>query len=296
MVTKRSRPRAKEKACDRAVQKTLSYRAVFNYPLSRYQLYTFLITKKKFDEKFFNKSLRRLVKKDHIKAKNSKYYLPSVRPVSWKLRDKYSQELLKESQLAIKMLKSIPWIKMLAVSGAVAANNASKDDDIDIFIITQKNRLYTTRFFTFLILKIINKYAQGKKQERKFCCNLFVDETNIRWGKEKQNIYIAHEIVGVHPLIERDEMYFKFMKANSWALKYFKNFHLELPGKFSSTTTEQSKFVDMLEDALRALQLKYMNKKKTTEITKKDLIHFNKNNHAEEILEKYREEKSRIAK
>jgi hypothetical protein len=36
--------------------------------------------------------------------------------------------------------------------------------------------------------------------------------------------------------------------------------------------------------------------KKTVEITKKDLIHFNKNDHAEEILEKYKEEKSKISK
>jgi hypothetical protein len=293
---KKSRPRAKEKACDRALLKTLAYRSIFKYPLSKYQLYTFLITKKKFNEKFFKKSLRRLVKKDHIKAKNSKYYLPSVRPVSWKLRDKYSRELLNESRLAIKMLKVIPWIKMLAVSGALAANNASKDDDVDIFIITQKNRLYTTRFFTFLILKIINKYAQGKEQKRKLCCNLFVDETNIKWGRNRQNIYIAHEVISIHPLITRDEMYFRFMKANSWALKYFKNFHVELPGKFTKQESAQSKFLDLLEDILRNLQLKYMAKKKTTEVTKKNLIHFNKNDHAEEILEQYKEEKSKISK
>jgi hypothetical protein len=80
------RPRAKEKACDRAVQRTLAYSSVFKYPLSKHQLYTFLITRKKYEPDFFEKSLRRLVKGDSIKAKNGKYYLPGVRPVSWKLR------------------------------------------------------------------------------------------------------------------------------------------------------------------------------------------------------------------
>lgn len=294
MASEKSRPRAKEKACDRAIQKTLSYRAVFSYPVSRFQLYTFLITKKDFEEKFFKKSLRRLVKKDHIKAKDGKYYLPSIRPVSWKLRDKYSQELLSETKTAIDMLKIIPWIKMLAVSGAVAVNNAAKDDDIDIFIISQKNRLYLTRFFTFLILKITNKYAQGKKQKRKLCCNLYVDETNIKWEKNKRNIYIAHEVLNLHPLIERDEMYFKFIKENSWALKYFKNWQITFPSKFTDKNSSQSKLVDFMESVLRKLQLNYMKKKKTTEITTKDLIHFNKHDHTEKILEAYREEAAKI--
>jgi predicted nucleotidyltransferase len=293
--TQKSRPRAKEKSCDRAIKKTLTYRSIFNYPMSRYQLYTFLITKKYFDERFFRKSLRRLVKKDHIKAKDGKYYLPSVRPVSWKLRDKYSRDLLDETEKIVKMLRVIPWIKMLAVSGSVAVNNAVKDDDIDIFIITQKKRLYLTRFFTFLILKIVNKYAQGKEQKRKLCCNLFVDETNIKWQKNKQNLYIAHEVLNLHPLIVRDEMYFKFLKENFWAQKYFKNWQITLPQRFSPAKDSQSKFLDFLEDFLRNLQLGYMKKKKTTEVTTKDLIHFNKHDHTADILEQYRQEAAKIS-
>lgn len=294
MASKNPRPRAKEKACDRAVKRTLCYSAIFNYPRSCFQLYTFLITKKDFEEKFFLKSLRRLVKKKHIKARGGKYYLPYIRPLSWNLRNKYSQELLKESSLGVNMLKTIPWIKMLSVTGAVAANNAEKDDDVDIFIITQKNRMWLSRFFVYLILKIINKYSQGEKEKRKFCCNLFVDETNIKWDKNKQNIYVAHEILSMHPLINRDEMYFRFVDANSWTLKFFKNYHVEIPTKFSKKDVSQSKFIDAVENFFRKVQLAYMKNKKTTEITKKDFIHFNKFDHSKEILNTYKENLGKI--
>ncbi|MFC1722243.1 hypothetical protein ACFL0C_01195, partial [Patescibacteria group bacterium] len=107
--------------------------------MSKYQLYNFLITRTHYDFAFFDKSLRRLVKKKHIRAKNGKYYSPHVRPVSWNLRDKYTSDLFNNSLVGFKLLKTVPWIKLIAVTGAAASHNAVKNDDIDIFIVTEKN-------------------------------------------------------------------------------------------------------------------------------------------------------------
>lgn len=294
MASKKPRPRAKEKACDRAIKRTLAYSAVFKYPLSEFQLYTFLITKRKYDYKFFNKSLRRLVKKKHIKAKDGKYYLPGVRPVSWKLRYKYSEELLEEAEKSINLLKTIPWIKTIAVTGATASHNAVKDDDVDVFIITEKNRLWVSRLFVFLILKVVGKYAQGGEHNRKLCCNLFADESGMKWHKNKQNIYVAREMLSMLPLHDKDLTYFKFLKINSWALKYFYNYKVEFPENFPDNKLNKSKFVDLIENVVRRSQLKYMKSKKTTEITTKNFIHFNKHDHSKEILSEYKKNVSNI--
>jgi len=298
MVSEKSsenpRPRAKEKACDRAIKRTLAYSSVFNYPVSIYQLYTFLITRKNYEYDFFHKSLRRLVKSKKIKAKNGKYYLPGMRPVSWKLRSKYSKDLMKETVLGVNLLKNIPWIKMITVTGAVAARNAAKDDDIDIMIVTEKNRVWLTRFFTYFILKIIGKYGHGKRDKRKFCCNLFVDESAMKWGKAKQNIYIAREFLSMHPLYDRDNTYLKCLDENSWALKHFYNYKIEFPKKHVGRFLNKSKIVDGIENLVRKAQLNYMKSKKTTEITTKHLIHFNKNDHTSGILSEYKERLSGI--
>jgi predicted nucleotidyltransferase len=287
MEARSPRPRAKEKSCDKAILRTLSYSSIFQYPMSLFQLYTFLITKNEFEFEFFKKSLRRLVKKRHIKAKDGKYYLPNTRPVSWSLRYKYSEDLMKETLEYIKPLRSIPWIKLVTVTGSLAKYNAKKDDDIDIFIITDKNRLWLTRGFVFIILKIINKYAQGPESKRKFCCNLFVDESKMLWNKEKHNLYIAHEILSMHPIMIRDETYLRFLKDNEWVFKYFKNLKFLFPVKYGHDSKSKSRFVDLLENIARKAQLRYMDKKKTFEITTKNLIHFNKNDHSAEILNEY---------
>lgn len=288
------RPRAKEKACDRAVQRTLAYSSVFKYPLSKHQLYTFLITRKKYEHDFFEKSLRRLVKGDSIKAKNGKYYLPGVRPVSWKLRAKYSQELIDEADLGVRLLKKIPWIKMIAVTGAVAAYNASKDDDIDVLIVTEKNRMWLTRSFVYLILKTIGKFGHGKKDSRKFCCNLYLDESALKWKKNKQNIYVARELLSMQPLYDKDYTYFKFLDQNEWAFTHFYNYKIALPKNYPDKNLSNSKIVDAVENLTRKLQLDFMKSKKTTEITTKHFIHFNKHDHSNEILEEYKKELEKI--
>ncbi len=294
MASKNPRPRAKEKACDRAIKRTLAYSAVFQYPVSEFQLYTFLITKNRFDHDFFSSSLRRLVKKKHIKAKGGKYYLSGVRPVSWNLRYKYSKDLMKEARIIVKLLSFVPWIKMVAVTGAVASHNAVKDDDVDVFVVSEKNRLWITRVFVFFILKTIGKYAQRGEDNRKLCCNLFSDESGMKWGKDKQNIYVAREMLSMQPLLDRDSTYFKFIQANSWALKHFNNYKMEFPKKYVEKNLNKSRLVNFLENYLRKFQLNYMKSRKTTEITTKHFIHFNKHDHAKEILSEYKSKLSDI--
>jgi len=253
-----------------------------------------MITKNNFEYDFYSRSLRRLVKKKHVRAKDGKYYLPGVRPVSWKLRYKYSEDLLAEAEKSIRLLRVIPWINMVAVTGAAASYNAVKDDDIDIFIITKKNRLWLSRLFVFLILKAVGKYAQKGEGNKKLCCNLFADESGMKWQKEKQNIYVAREILNVLPFYDKNSAYFKFLQANSWALNHFYNFKIEFPKDFPEEKLNKSRVVNLLEKYARKLQLDYMKDKKTTEITNKNFIHFNKHDHAKNILDEYKKNLSSI--
>jgi len=280
-------PRAKERACDKAIKKTLAYSAVFKYPMSFHQLGTMLISKKRFDYETFDRSLKRLLKKKRISTSKGKYYLKSVKPVSWEKRDKDSQWLIKNNLRAIKILEIIPWLKMAAITGSVAANNAERNADIDLFIITQKNRLWITRGFATLVLSLIGKYAVGQNNKDKLCCNIFIDEKNLRWPREDNNIFVAHDILAMHPIINKDNIYFKFLRANKWVLKYFGHYKVELLAHPSSS--KKGNWIgNYFDNAAMKAQLNYMKKKKTTEITKKGFLHFNTHDHTQNILNNYK--------
>lgn len=283
------RPRAKERFCDNAIKNTLAYRAVFKYPMSFYQLGTFLISDKILDYEIFSKELNKLCKNRSVKVKGGKYYLTGFKPISWQLRTKNTFDQIRKILPIIEILRAIPWIKMCAITGSAAAYNLSSKDDIDIFIITSQKRLWVTRLFTVILLKILGKYRTNKNPTGKICPNIFIDETDLTWDKNKQNIYVAHEILMMHPVINRDRAYFNFLNHNLWVFDHFTNMSPE-KGRYDLTGRDKiikSKFMDFIEGSSRIIQYLYMEKKRTNEIIKKNFIHFNKTDNTKKILNEY---------
>ncbi len=147
-----------------------------------------------------------------------------------------------------------------------------------------------------VVLRGISRPSQAisVKHKRKFCCNLFADESSMVWGKHKQNIYIAREVLSMQPLLDNDNTYLKFIERNSWALKHFNNYEMTFPKEYPSRNLYRSPFIDLVDNLLCKFQLNYMKKKKTTEITTKHFIHFNKHDHSKEILREYKRNLSSI--
>lgn len=278
---------SKKNICDEAILNTLKYRSVFNAGLSYFQLYTYLISPTEIDIKLFKHRLKHLHKIKKIKIKNGKYYLPSAKAASWVLgADNAKRHLAKVAEV-LKLLEKIKWIRLLALTGSVAAFSAKKNDDIDIFIITEKNRVWLTRLFVVLILKTTQKYRTEKKYTSKICPNIYISDAHLTWFEDKQNIYTANEISLLYPIINRANIYFDFLASNSWIAAFLPNFKVLSDIKKHRDTHKNSAFVNVLDSFAMIVQLVYMKSKKTTEITTKDFIHFNKKDHSQEILQKY---------
>lgn len=279
---------------EQAVLNTLGYRSVFNYPLSIYQLNTLLVTPKEIKNFLVNNAIKDLRKKGDVKQRVGKYYLKGKRAVNWDVRAKNSNKLLEELKPTIDALQVIPWIKLLAVTGSVAAYNARKQDDIDIFIVTKKNRLWLTRLFVTMILKVLGKYRTEDAPEKKICPNIYVPEDNMYWPVKKQNVYVAHEILMMHPIINRDDIYFEFMRKNDWVFKYFSNFKITLK-RIKKTNEKESSLLDLTELLAQKLQIKYMKNKKTSEEVNSSIIHFNKYDSTQKVLQNYQKNVDNLA-
>lgn len=281
------RERAKERECEAAIKKTLSYSAIFKYPLSYSQLVTYLMTKHEYHYLFFNKQLRRLLKSKSIAVDKEKFFIPGNKPISWQNRYKVSKDLIEKTQQNLSVLKKVPWIKLVAVTGSVAAHNADKESDIDVFVIAQKNRLWLTRFFTFLLLKAVNLYPNKDGETGKICANLYLDEENLVWPKDKRSVYIAHDIAMMQPIIHRDNVYFRFLQANKWINDFLPNYKFEQVERTTPWVKGNSVLVNLVENLVMHIQLMYMKRHQTTEVAKKHIIHFNKNDNAPRILNEF---------
>ena len=117
-------------------------------------------------------------------------------------------------------LQVVPFIRFIGLTGSLAYDVAKKDSDIDIFIISKKNRIYTCRFFVIGILKLLGMYhpPANAKRAGKICPNRFV--TDAYFLINPQNRYHAQEYTQMVPLFNYDDIYRKFLLANKWMQKY----------------------------------------------------------------------------
>lgn len=270
-----------------AVLKTLAYSGVFKYPLSAAQIYTNLISQSHFSSKQIRKELKELVKEKIVAEKDNKYALNQVELVDIKERIRETELTVKRNKKIFEALENIPWIKMIAITGSTANYNNERDSDIDLLFVTAKNRVWLTRGFVFLFLKLMNKLPKNHKA-REICPNIFIDEKNLSWVKKKRNLYVAQNIISMQPIFVKDDMYFRFIHANSWIKSYYKNFKFLTSGKFSKPSSSESLFMNLIENLAMKMQLSYMKNKITTEVASKNLIHFNKNDNSKVILSKYK--------
>ncbi len=201
---------------------TLAYHDIFDYPLTAEEVQRYLIDKKA-SLKSISSSLVILERSDRILNKDNLYTLKKRNNLFTlrKQRVKYSQSKLKRAQLFSYPLSLIPTIKLVAISGALAMQNSCKNDDIDLFLITAKNTLWTTRLFTNLLLLPFKRHPKSVKTTDRACLNTFLDESNLKISPS--NLYLAHEICQMKPIWDRGNTYHQFLKANRWVTKFLPN-------------------------------------------------------------------------
>jgi len=277
-----------------AIKKTLLYSSIFRYPLTYYQLLNFLIIdpQKEINTKSFQYELAKLIRKQYVIVEDEMCFLPGTKYVDWTEGKRHAKALIKKNRGVFKILGKIPWVHFIGITGSGAAYNSDKESDLDIFVITRRNRVWLTRLVFAIILKGILKNYVKKGIDP----NIFIDETQLEWPKQQQNLYIANEIVRMHPIVNKENMYFKFLHENKWIEKHMGNFktHYVNPLRVKKNRFQGEILLNTIDTLLMALQRIYMRRKKTNEITKKHFIHFNKNDSTNPILEKYQEKTSTL--
>jgi predicted nucleotidyltransferase len=208
----------------KAILKTLAYADIFDYPLRAQEIERFLIANKSHNFASLNQTLKKL---SPISQKEGFYFLKGKEKTVAlrKKREKWSQEKLKIAKKVTNWLKLVPSIKMVAATGALAMENAKEKDDIDLLIITSKNRLWLTRALTVFLTELVAKrrHPRDKQVKDKICLNMFLDEGHLQIPKNEQDLFSAHEICQLKLIWDRNKTYQKFIKQNQWVKHYLPN-------------------------------------------------------------------------
>jgi len=205
--------------------RALIYADIFSFPLKKNELWQRQISPPKVGFNRWKKDVEKLVRQKKISKLGGYYFLPGRKRIVQQ-RIKGEEEFKKKfllSQKAVSILGKIPTIWFVGLTGNLAAGVARAGDDIDLMIISAPNTLWLTRLLVYLLLQISRiptRHPRDKKVTNKLCLNLFLDSKNLALAKEFHNLFIAHEIVLLKKLYNKNQTYERFLFANRWVKKF----------------------------------------------------------------------------
>jgi len=276
-----------------AIIKTLIYSDIFAYPLTREEIWKFLIAEKRIKRREFNREIKSL--NSVVFKKNGFLYLEGKK-VNIAKRERRYQESVKKIKLAKKIaekLFQIPTVLFIGISGNLSMMAASSKDDIDFFIITQKDKTWITRLLMILFLKILGKH-RGRRDKKicdKICLNMIVGENKLVLPKNSRNLYTAHEIAQLLPLLDRNNTYYKFIKSNKWVEEFLPNALRSLPKPEQGKTLFFLSFFlkfSLFEKTARFAQRILIKRNLTREIIEDNFIALHPKDYKGIIISRYR--------
>jgi hypothetical protein len=226
---------------ERSILATLAWFNLFDWPLREREVWQYLWTgAQNLETKNFREIQKILNESENFKNiidfKEEFYFLKGREelPQLRKRREKISLKKIKKAKWIAYFLNLIPWIKMISLSNVMGRGNFKEESDLDFFIITTKNRIWSTRFFSVSLMKILRLRPRGIEKKDKICLNFFVSENSLNLqplALKPYDIYLTYWISSLIPLYSKDETYERFLEANQW-IKIF------LPNFFSSAKQE----------------------------------------------------------
>jgi predicted nucleotidyltransferase len=239
--------------------------------------------------KYHNIFNYKLTKEEAVKwqYKNYKVEVSGIKNKKRIENEKYSKKKLQIAKNATKILEKIPTVLFVGVTGSLAMMNASKNSDVDLMVITKSDRLWITRFVVYFLL-VTNHYTLRRplsdNEKDKLCLNMWLDEISLVWDKKDRNIYTAHEVLQVVPLINKNNTYEKFIYKNKWALSYWPNAVKIKQYDLKNTKLVEYNIMHVFEKIAFRLQYLYMKNKITNEIVTLHKAIFHPNDWGKVIL------------
>jgi len=189
-------------------------------------------------------------------------------------RYNFTDRKIKKALMIANIFRAIPWIKMIAVANLIGSHNLKEGGDIDIFIITEKGRVWVSRFFCVAITKLLGLRPSKGNTRDKICLSFFVSEDRLNfeslmiWDDGVFDVYFIYWLAGLMPIYDPDRMYRKFIRENYWIKKYLPNIRfyegiglrgVKSGGLWASTIGfSLDKLFGRLDDLLRRVQLEIM--------------------------------------
>ncbi len=210
---------------EKSILEVIVYFNIFKFPLTITEIQKY-ISNRTGDESSLNLTqiLNTLQKKplqSIISYSHGLYYLKNNEiNVATRLH-RYTLSFLKIklANFIKNIFSALPFIQFIGICNSLGYKNASEKSDIDLFIITKPNYIWLTRLITLSFLSLFNLRPKQHNRTNKICLCFFINDQNLNIKHltiSNNDIYLIYWIQNLYPLLNRNDTYNKFIKANAW--------------------------------------------------------------------------------
>lgn len=199
-----------------AILETILYADLFDYPLTHAEITHYLIRVEADIEtvcaclaspRFLDGHLRQRDGLVFARRRESLVERRRARLIS-------SERLWVRARRFARLLAMLPFVRMVAITGALAMDNSTDNDDIDVMIITAPHRVWTARLFA------VGLVLAGKLFGDTLCPNYVLAEDAL--ALDRRDLFTAHEFVQMVPLYGL-AVYAAMRRANTWVHEFMPN-------------------------------------------------------------------------
>jgi hypothetical protein len=221
---------------DEAILRTLIYADLFQFPMTASEIHRFLIGYAATPDEVY----ARLTGSAGVAARlmcAEDYYAPrETAAISLPERLRHEAASQKLFPIAVHyggVLAHIPFVRMVALTGALAMRNAKPDDDIDYLLVTTPRRVWLARALVVVIVRI------ARLRGIQLCPNYVLSETALE--QTQHDLYIAHEVTQMIPLAG-GAVYRALRTANAWTDDLLPNTRLDADAPIPSIDARRQPF------------------------------------------------------
>lgn len=215
-----------------SILKTIVYFDIFDFPLTAEEVKDYLY---KHDSPVHIKEIKGVLVEmtengliEHIRD----YYLLKNRGKIVETRNTrkfISEKFWEKVGFYGKYMKSVPFVRMLAVCNNLAYNNASEESDIDLLVVIEPGRMWIARLIITIILQFYGVRRHGNKIKGRFCLSFFITTNKLNMEPlqiPNEDPYLAYWTQNLTPFYGK-EVYDEFKRLNKDWLKnkYSLNFN-----------------------------------------------------------------------
>lgn len=201
---------------DDALLLTVLYADIFDFPLTRDELFTFLVANTGSRSEVDAAVDRFLGDGQRLETDGSFVYLRGrAETVTSRLRrGRAADSSWRYARLYAHLIWALPYVRMVAVTGALAMDNVEADDDIDFLVVTEPGRLWMTRGMIVLLCKL------ARLRGHTVCPNYLISCHALRL--DEHDLYAAHELAQMVVLHGRS-VAARLWAENQWCLSFLPN-------------------------------------------------------------------------